>query len=73
MLSVASSGAAGDQHYPRLSTMVAPGRALGTRAADALIDQLDGTSVELPHFLLPCVLRVAESTAPVPAGASATA
>ncbi|WP_235515492.1 LacI family DNA-binding transcriptional regulator [Curtobacterium sp. Leaf183] len=73
VLSVASSGAAGDQHYPRLSTMVAPGRALGTRAADALIDQLDGTSVELPHFLLPCVLRVAESTAPVSAGASATA
>ena len=73
VLSVASSGAAGDQHYPRLSTMVAPGRALGTRAADALIEQLDGTSVELPHFLLPCVLRVAESTAPVSAGASATA
>ncbi|RYE83631.1 MAG: LacI family transcriptional regulator, partial [Methanosarcinales archaeon] len=32
------SGAAGDQHYPRLSTMVAPGRELGTRAADALIE-----------------------------------
>jgi DNA-binding LacI/PurR family transcriptional regulator len=67
VLSIASSGAAGDQHYPRLSTMVAPGRELGLRAADALIEQLDGASVELPHFLLPCVLRVAESTAPAPA------
>ncbi|MCJ1715769.1 LacI family DNA-binding transcriptional regulator [Curtobacterium sp. VKM Ac-2922] len=63
VLSIASSSANGDQHYPRLSTMVAPGRELGVRAADALIDQLDGTSVELPHFLLPCELRVAESTA----------
>ncbi|WP_267420664.1 MULTISPECIES: LacI family DNA-binding transcriptional regulator [unclassified Curtobacterium] len=69
VLSIASSGAAGDQHYPRLSTMVAPGRELGTRAADALIEQLDGTSAELPHFLLPCVLRPAESTAAAPRSA----
>jgi DNA-binding LacI/PurR family transcriptional regulator len=64
VLSIASSEANADQHYPRLSTMVAPGRELGTRAADALIDQLDGTSAELPHFLLPCTLRTAESTGP---------
>ncbi|MFS2032281.1 substrate-binding domain-containing protein, partial [Curtobacterium sp. CT11-45] len=67
VLSIASSEANADQHYPRLSTMVAPGRELGTRAADALIDQLDGKSDELPHFLLPCTLRTAESTAPAPA------
>ncbi|WIE77283.1 LacI family DNA-binding transcriptional regulator [Curtobacterium sp. MCSS17_007] len=66
VLSIASSAAAGDQHHPRLSVMIAPGRELGIRAADALIDQLDGTSVELPHFLLPCELRPAESTAPAP-------
>lgn len=64
VLSIASSAANADQHYPRLSTMLAPGRELGTRAADALIDQLDGTSADLPHFLLPCTLRTAESTAP---------
>ncbi|MFJ7288037.1 LacI family DNA-binding transcriptional regulator [Curtobacterium sp. AB451] len=67
VLSIASSETNADQHYPRLSTMVAPGRRLGTRAADALIDQLDGKSDELPHFLLPCTLREAESTAPAPA------
>ncbi|WP_260980975.1 LacI family DNA-binding transcriptional regulator [Curtobacterium pusillum] len=65
VLSIASSETNADQHYPRLSTMVAPGRELGTRAADALIDQLDGTSTDLPHFLLPCTLRTAESTGPV--------
>ncbi len=64
VLSIASSAANADQHYPRLSTMLAPGRELGTRAADALIDQLDGTATDLPHFLLPCTLRTAESTAP---------
>ncbi|MGU3411163.1 LacI family DNA-binding transcriptional regulator [Microbacterium sp. M1A1_1b] len=67
VLSIASSSATGDQHHPRLSTMNSPGRELGIRAADALIDQLDGTSVELPHFLLPCELREAESTAAAPA------
>jgi len=68
VLSIATSAGAADQHHPRLSTMIAPGRELGTRAADALIDQLDGVSTELPHFLLPCVLRVAESTGPAPVG-----
>lgn len=68
VLSIASSEANADQHYPRLSTMVAPGRALGTRAADALIDQLVGSSDDLPHFLLPCTLRPAESTGPAPTG-----
>ncbi|MBF4592446.1 MULTISPECIES: LacI family DNA-binding transcriptional regulator [Curtobacterium] len=67
VLSIASSEANADQHYPRLSTMVAPGPELGVRAADALIEQLDGTSEDLPHFLLPCTLRIAESTAPAPA------
>ncbi|MFJ4222447.1 LacI family DNA-binding transcriptional regulator [Curtobacterium luteum] len=67
VLSIASSAANADQHYPRLSTMLAPGRELGTRAADALIEQLDGTSADLPHFLLPCTLRTAESTAAAPA------
>jgi len=66
VLSIASSEANADQHSPRLSTMVAPGAELGTRAADALIEQLDGTSGDLPHFLLPCTLRTAESTAPAP-------
>jgi DNA-binding LacI/PurR family transcriptional regulator len=66
VLSIASSETNADQHYPRLSTMVAPGAELGTRAADALIDQLDGASDDLPHFLLPCTLRTAESTAPAP-------
>lgn len=66
VLSIASSEANADQHSPRLSTMVAPGPELGTRAADALIEQLDGTSDDLPHFLLPCTLRTAESTGPVP-------
>ncbi|OEI68443.1 LacI family transcriptional regulator [Curtobacterium sp. ER1/6] len=66
VLSIASSAAAGDQHHPRLSVMIAPGRELGVRAADALIDQLDSTSAELPHFLLPCELRPAESTATAP-------
>ncbi len=66
VLSLASSAANADQHFPRLSTMVAPGRELGRRAADALIDQLDGASTELPHFLLPCTLRSADSTAPAP-------
>nr|WP_254786960.1 substrate-binding domain-containing protein [Curtobacterium sp. MCBA15_001] len=67
VLSIATSSTNADQHFPRLSTMIAPSRQLGNRAADALIDQLDGTSGELPHFLLPCVLRVADSTAPAPA------
>ncbi|WP_235510847.1 LacI family DNA-binding transcriptional regulator [Curtobacterium sp. Leaf261] len=67
VLSLASSAAAGDQHFPRLSTMVAPSRELGMRAADALIDQLDGTTGELPHLLLPCELRIADSTAEAPA------
>lgn len=67
VLSIASSRAAGDQHHPRMSTMIAPGRELGIRAADALIDQLDGTSTDLPHFLLPCVLSTADSTAAAPA------
>ena len=66
VLSIASSEANADQHSPRLSTMVAPGPELGTRAADALIEQLDGTSDDLPHFLLPCTLRTAESTGPAP-------
>ncbi|MBA8990996.1 DNA-binding LacI/PurR family transcriptional regulator [Curtobacterium pusillum] len=66
VLSIASSATHADQHYPRLSTMVAPGRELGIRAADALIDQLDGVSDDLPHFLLPCTLRIAESTGPAP-------
>ncbi|MFZ7088320.1 LacI family DNA-binding transcriptional regulator [Curtobacterium sp. RRHDQ10] len=67
VLAIASSAAAGDQHFPRLSTMIAPSRELGIRAADALIDQLDGTSGELPHLLLPCALREADSTAGAPA------
>ncbi|WP_186315215.1 LacI family DNA-binding transcriptional regulator [Curtobacterium sp. BH-2-1-1] len=71
VLSIASSGTAGDQHHPRLTTMVAPGRELGERAADALIDQLDGASEGKPHFLLPCVLRPAESVAAAPTGATA--
>jgi DNA-binding LacI/PurR family transcriptional regulator len=67
VVSIASSAVNADQHAPRLTTMLAPGRELGIRAADALIDQLDGASTDLPHFLLPCVLRTAESTAPAPA------
>lgn len=66
VLSIASSARNADQHHPRLDTMIAPSVELGTRAADALIDQLDGGPDELPHFLLPCTLRRAESTAVAP-------
>lgn len=66
VLSIASSGIEGAHHEPALSTMVSPSRELGCLAADALIGQLEGTLVELPHVLIPCALEVAGSTAAAP-------
>jgi DNA-binding LacI/PurR family transcriptional regulator len=73
VLSLMSSSEMAASSNPILSSLNAPSEELGRLSIEALIDQLEGRSTELPHALLPCVLHVADSTAPVRADASGAA
>lgn len=66
VLSVVSSPTASAQTFPPLTTLHAPGVALGTLAAESLIAALEGEERETTSVLLPCTLALGGSTGTVP-------
>ncbi|ROP64818.1 LacI family DNA-binding transcriptional regulator [Curtobacterium sp. ZW137] len=67
VIAIVSSDSAGTATEPVLTTLNAPGPALGRLAVESLVDRLEGASTDLTHALIPCELHVAASTAPAPA------
>ncbi|TCK63738.1 LacI family DNA-binding transcriptional regulator [Curtobacterium sp. PhB136] len=67
VIAIVSSDSAGTATEPVLTTLNAPGPALGRLAVESLVDRLEGASTDLTHALIPCELHVADSTAPAPA------
>jgi DNA-binding LacI/PurR family transcriptional regulator len=67
VIAIVSSDGAGAATEPVLTTLNAPGPALGRLAVESLVDRLEGTTTERTHTLIPCALHLAESTAPAPA------
>ncbi|BDZ43718.1 LacI family transcriptional regulator [Paraoerskovia sediminicola] len=52
---------------PTLSALMAPGREMGRRAVDGLLDRLENPTVPRTQVLVPCELALAGSTGPAPA------
>ncbi|MBF4613003.1 LacI family DNA-binding transcriptional regulator [Curtobacterium sp. VKM Ac-1376] len=67
VIAIVSSDGAGAATEPVLTTLNAPGPALGRLAVESLVDRLEGTTTERTHTLIPCALHLADSTAPAPA------
>jgi DNA-binding LacI/PurR family transcriptional regulator len=63
ILSIATSPEMGAMSDPVLSTMNAPGVELGRLGVEALIEQLEGTSTEIPQVLIVCEFQLGDSTA----------
>jgi DNA-binding LacI/PurR family transcriptional regulator len=63
ILSIATSPEMGAMSEPVLSTMNAPGVELGRLGVEALIEQLEGTSTEIPQVLIVCEFQLGDSTA----------
>lgn len=64
VLSIVTSPGVGAMSNPVLTTMHAPGAALGSAAVDALLGLLDGAPPVAQPVLLPCRLEPGDSTAP---------
>lgn len=64
VIAIVSSDSAGSATEPVLTTLNAPGPALGRLAVESLVDRLEGVATDRTHALVPCELHVADSTAP---------
>ncbi|WP_254782798.1 MULTISPECIES: LacI family DNA-binding transcriptional regulator [unclassified Curtobacterium] len=67
VVAIVSSDGAGAATEPVLTTLNAPGPALGRLAVESLVDRLEGGTTDRTHTLIPCALHLADSTAPAPA------